>query len=128
MDEKHLDITYYLADAIVSDPSILGDTNYLQSIPDRIGIRGKERRKFDRLVAVAVEAAGPLTEFSAEAFRKRLEKSRSPHARHLRSATKWAIINGDMMQRNANRRKSSRSLEGSTAGYSEDSALDTFLG
>ena len=128
MNDKHLDIMHYLANAIISDPSILGDANYLESIPDRIGISGLERRNFKLVVAQAIKAAAPVTDFSPDAFTERLLKAKSNHARHLASAMMWAIRNKKMMKRNEDRRTTSPDIEVSTAENTEDASLDAFLG
>ena len=126
MKEKLLDIAHYFANAIVSDPSILKDDTYLLSIPDRIGISGKERDAFKGLINAAVKSAAPLTVLSADTFSQALQQSRSKYAPDLGSAMKWAMQNADMMRRYDDRRISTSRQEAAD-DYSEDSALDVFL-
>jgi len=125
--EKRLDIAHYFANAIVSDPSILHDETYLQSVPDRIGISGHDRNALKGLIKTAVKTAAPLTVLSADEFSEALQKSSGGYAGDLRSAMQWAMRNAELMQGNDSRRVLT-SQQDAAAEYSEDSALDVFLG
>ncbi len=125
MQDKDLDIIYYLANAIVSDPSIGQDAAYLQSIPRELDMPSKEAGKFRRLFEELVRVSGSIEKYSAKALSHELGSSRIQYAKELGSAIEWADRNRRMMQTG---NKSRQSVNAEASEYSEDSALDAFLG